>query len=93
MEEASIPDIQNAIKSGRTTCQGLVKAYIQRAKAYNGACTALVTKDGAPIPASTGMVRAGEMLAYPTTTVAASTLFPDLDQYAVLRGLLYKELV
>ena len=59
VEEASIKDIQNAIRAGRTTCQGVVQAYIERAKAYNGVCTALLTKDGAPIPPSTGMVRAG----------------------------------
>ena len=81
IEEASIADIQNAIKNGRTTCQGVVQAYLERAKAYNGACTALITQDGAPAPASTGMVRAGTPIVYPTQTVAASTLFPDMDQY------------
>jgi amidase len=81
VEEASITDIQNAIKSGQTTCEDVVKAYLARAKAYNGACTALLTKDGAPIPPSTGMMRAGSLLKYPTQTVAASTVFPDLDQY------------
>ena len=60
IEEATIRDIQNAIRGGRTTCQGVVQAYIERAKAYNGVCTALVTADGAPIPAATGMVRAGD---------------------------------
>ncbi len=81
IEEASIADIQNAIKTGRTTCQGVVQAYLERAKAYNGACTALITQDGAPAPASTGMVRARTPIVYPTQTVAASTLFPDMDQY------------
>ena len=82
VEEASITDIQSAIKSGRATCQGVVQAYLERAKAYNGACTALITKDGAPIPPATGMVRAGEMLTYPTKTIPASTFFPDLNQYS-----------
>jgi amidase len=81
IEEASITDIQNAIRSGQTTCKQVVQAYIVRAKAYNGACTALVTKDGAPIAPASGMVRAGSVLKYPTQTVAASTLFPDLDEY------------
>jgi len=81
VEEASIADIQNAIRSGQTTCQQVVQAYIERAKAYNGACTALLTKEGKPIPPSTGMVRAGAPLQYPTQTVPASTVFPDLDQY------------
>jgi amidase len=81
VEEASISDIQHAIQSGQTSCRQVVRSYLARAKAYNGACTALVTRDGAPIPSSTGMVRAGGPLKYPTQTIAASTLFPDLDQY------------
>ena len=82
VEEASITDIQSAIKGGQTSCKQVVKAYLARARAYNGACTALLTKDGAPIPQAYGMVRAGAPVKYPTQTVAASTVFPDLDQYA-----------
>ena len=67
LEEATIADIQNAIKSGQMTCQGVVQAYINRAKAYNGMCTELVTKDGAPIPQATGVVRAGAPMKFPTT--------------------------
>lgn len=81
IEEASIPDIQNAIRTGKTSCEGVVRAYLARAKAYNGACTALLTKDGAPIPQAMGMMRAGSLLKYPTQTVAASTVFPDMDKY------------
>lgn len=81
IEEASITDIQNVIKSGQTTCKQVVQTFINRAKAYNGVCTALLTKDGAPIAPATGMVRAGVPLRYPTQTVAASTAFPDIDQY------------
>ena len=54
VEEATIDDIHRAIKSGEITCQGVVQAYIDRAKAYNGVCTALVTADGGPVPAATG---------------------------------------
>ena len=43
IEEASIADIQQAIKAGQTTCRQVVEAYIERARAYNGTCTALVT--------------------------------------------------
>ncbi|MCU1223076.1 MAG: amidase, Asp-tRNAAsn/Glu-tRNAGln amidotransferase subunit [Edaphobacter sp.] len=82
VEEASITDIQSAIRSGQTSCKQVVQAYIARAKAYNGVCTALLTKDGAPIPPAIGMVRVGSPIAYPTNTVAASTVFPGLDQYA-----------
>ena len=38
VEEATIDDIQSAIKSGEITCKGVVQAYIDRAKAYNGVC-------------------------------------------------------
>ena len=82
VEEATIDDIQNAIKNGEVTCQGVVQAYIDRAKAYNGVCAALVTADGKPIPAATGTTRAGSPLLFPTKTVAASSLIPNLDEYA-----------
>ena len=75
IEEASIADIQSAIRAGQTTCRGVVQAYLDRAKAYNGVCTALLTKDGAQIPPATGMMRAGSVLKYPTQTVPASTVF------------------
>jgi Asp-tRNA(Asn)/Glu-tRNA(Gln) amidotransferase A subunit family amidase len=82
IEEASISSIHDAIKAGRTTCRQIVQAYVDRARAYNGVCTALVTRDGAPIPAATGVVRAGSPIVFPTTTVPVSKLFPDFDQYA-----------
>ena len=81
LQEATIENIHAAITTGQTSCRAIVEAYINRAKAYNGVCTSLVTADGAPIPATTGAVRAGAPLAFPTQTVAASTLFPDLDKY------------
>jgi amidase len=81
IEEASIADIQRAIKSGQTSCRSVVQAYINRAKAYNGTCTALVTKDGAPIPPATGAIRAGAPLAFPTQTVFVSTIFPNFADY------------
>jgi amidase len=84
VEEATIASIHTAITSGRTTCRGVVQAYIDRAKAYNGVCTALVTPDGADVAPATGYVRAGAPLVFPTGTVKASTILPDLDQY---RGL------
>jgi amidase len=81
IEEATISDIHEAIKSGKTTCKGIVEAYIERARAYNGVCTALITKDGASIKPDLGYVRAGKPLVFPTKTVKAATIFPDLDQY------------
>ncbi len=43
--EASIPDVHRAIREGQITCRGLVQAYINRARAYNGTCNRLVTED------------------------------------------------
>jgi len=82
LEEATIEDIHNAIKSGEITCKGLVQAYFARAKAYNGVCTQLVTNNGASIPAATGAVRGGTPIKFPTKTTAASSFLPNLDQYA-----------
>jgi Asp-tRNA(Asn)/Glu-tRNA(Gln) amidotransferase A subunit family amidase len=81
VEEATIEQMHRAIQEGRTTCKGIVQAYVDRAKAYNGICTALVTKDGASIPPAKGAVRAGAPLVFPTKTVAVSKVLPDFDQY------------
>src|SRR5262245_16683421 len=81
IEEATIDGIHAAIRSGQSTCQGIVQAYIDRARAYNGVCTSLVTTDGADIPPATGAARAGAPLTFPTKTTKAATIFPDLDQY------------
>jgi amidase len=42
--EATIPDVHRAIREGQITCRGLVQAYINRARAYNGVCNRLVTE-------------------------------------------------
>jgi amidase len=81
VEESTIADVHKAIQSGTTTCKGVVQAYLDRVKAYNGMCTALVTKDGKNIPSAKGTMRAGAPLKFPTKTVAAATFLPDLDQY------------
>ena len=81
LEEATIDDLHRAIQSGETTCVAVVRQYIDRARAYNGVASVLVTEDGAPIPEATGMVRAGAALQFPTKTVKAATILPDLDQY------------
>jgi amidase len=82
VQEATIDDVHRAIRSGQITCQGLVRAYLNRAKAYNGVSDMLVTKDGAAIPTPPGVVRAGSSLKFPTETIAISTLLPNFDQYA-----------
>ena len=81
VEEATIAELHAAIRAGRTTCVAVVRQYLARVQAYNGVASLLVTADGAEIPAATGMVRAGAPLAFPSETVAAATLFPDLDKY------------
>src|SRR3954465_5568911 len=59
LQEATIDDVHPAIRDAQITCRGLVQAYINRAKAYNGVADVLATKDGAPIAAAPGVVRAG----------------------------------
>jgi Asp-tRNA(Asn)/Glu-tRNA(Gln) amidotransferase A subunit family amidase len=81
VEEATIADLHRAITSGRTTCVDVVRQYIARARAFNGVATVLVTADGAPAPECPGTVRAGAPLKFPTDTVPASSLLPDLDKY------------
>jgi amidase len=81
IEEATIHDIHTAIQKGQTTCVQVVKAYLERTKAYNGMCTALVTKDGAPIAPALGRIMAGAPLKYPTETVAVAKVLPHFDQY------------
>ena len=73
--------MHGAIQQGQTTCRGVVQAYLDRAKAYNGVRNALVTADGAPIPRPPGQVRAGAPLTFPTQTVAIVDVLPDLDEY------------
>ena len=58
LEEATIEELHAAIKSGQITCVEIVQHYIDRVRAYNGVASALVTQDGAPVPAAPGAVRA-----------------------------------
>lgn len=81
LEEATIEELHAALQSGQTTCVEIVQHYIDRARAYNGVASALVTQDGAPVPEATGAVRAQVPLRFPTATVKASTVLPDLDKY------------
>src|SRR5258706_11461951 len=81
LEEATIDELHQAIRSGQTTCVAIVQHYINRVRAYNGVASLLVTEDGASVPAATGAVRALAPLRFPTETVQASTVLPDLDKY------------
>ena len=81
LEEATIDELHAAIKAGEITCVEIVRHYIERARAFNGVASRLVTEDGKPVAEATGAVRAGRALSFPTETIPASTLFPDLDAY------------
>src|SRR5215471_10239097 len=81
LEESTIDDLHAAIRAGEITCVQVVQRYLDRARAYNGVASVLVTEDGMPVDQVRGAVRAGVPLAFPTETVAARTLFPDLDKY------------
>jgi Asp-tRNA(Asn)/Glu-tRNA(Gln) amidotransferase A subunit family amidase len=81
VEEATIAELHQAIREGRTTCVNVVRQYIARACAYNGPSSLLVTESGAAVPGATGTVRAQAQLRFPAQTLKASTLLPDLDQY------------
>src|SRR5687768_13376070 len=81
VEEATIDELHQAIKAGRTTCVAVVRQYLDRVRAYNGVASALVTEDGAPVPEATGTIRAMSPLRFPTQTVKASTLLPELGRY------------
>jgi amidase len=81
LEEATIEELHAAIRSGATTCVAVVQHYIDRARAYNGVASLLVTEDGASIAEASGTVRATAPLRFPTETVKASTILPDLHKY------------
>ena len=81
VEEATIAELHQAIREGRTTCVDVVKQYLERVRAYNGVASMLVTEDGVPVADATGTVRGQAPLRFPAQTVKASTLLPDLDKY------------
>jgi len=81
LEEATIDELHAAIKAGRTTLVDVVTRYLARVRTYNGVASMLVTEDGAPVPPASGTVRGGAPLRFPTQTVKASALLPDLDRY------------
>lgn len=81
LEEATIGTLQAAIQSGETTVTATVQHYINRVRAFNGVASALVTEDGADIREAIGAARGKQRLLFPTKTVKASTILPDLDKY------------
>src|SRR5689334_881699 len=81
LEEATIEELHNAIKSGEITCVEVVRHYIARARAFNGVPSLLVTEHGKPVARAYGTVRAGTPIEFPTETVSAASLLPELDRY------------
>jgi Asp-tRNA(Asn)/Glu-tRNA(Gln) amidotransferase A subunit family amidase len=81
LEEATIDDLPAAIKAGEVTVVDVVRHYIARVRAFNGTSNLLVTEDGTPVPEAKGTVRGGAPLTFPTETVKASDVLPDLDRY------------
>jgi Asp-tRNA(Asn)/Glu-tRNA(Gln) amidotransferase A subunit family amidase len=81
LEEATIAELHHAIQAGHTSCLAVVLRYIERVRAYNGPASMLVTEDGADIPPALGTTRAMTPLSFPTKTIKASSLLPDLDKY------------
>src|SRR3984893_19500666 len=80
LEEARIEGLHQAIRTGRTTCLAVIRHYTERARAYSGVASMLVTEDGVPVPEATGVMRAGAPLRFPKETVEASTFLPGLDR-------------
>jgi len=81
LEEATIDDLHRAIQAGQTTVVKVVQHYLARVRKYNGVASRLVTEDGQPVAEAKGTVRGGAPLTFPTGTVKASDILPDLDKY------------
>ena len=81
LEEATIDDLHQAIKAGKTTVVAVVQHYIDRVRKFNGVASVLVTESGKPVAAATGTVRGKAPLRFPAETVKAADVLPDLDKY------------
>jgi Asp-tRNA(Asn)/Glu-tRNA(Gln) amidotransferase A subunit family amidase len=81
VEEATIEELHRAIKAGETTCVGVVEQFLARVRAYNGVASRLVTADGAAVPEASGTRRGGSSVRFPRETLAAASIYPDLDKY------------
>jgi amidase len=81
LEEATIAQLHEAIRSGETTCVKVVEHYLARVRAFNGVASKLLTRDGAAVAPAEGTMRGGAPLKFPAETLPASHFFPDLDRY------------
>ena len=82
LEEATIEELHAAIKAGTITCVGAVEHYLKRVRAFNAPSSVLVTRDGGALARAKGTVRGGASLEFPTQTISAATIYPDLEKYA-----------
>jgi amidase len=81
LEEATIDELHRAIVLGRTNCVAVVRHYLDRVRAFNGVASMLVTEDGGAVLPVAGAVRGGTRLSFPTHSLKASEILPDLDKY------------
>ena len=59
----------------------VVQHYIDRVRKYNGVASVLVTKDGETVAEASGTQRGQAPLQFPTETVKATEILPDLDKH------------
>jgi len=81
LEEATIAELHAAIRAGKITVVEVVQHYLARVRAFNGVASMLVTRDGADATPGKGAVRGGTLLTFPTQTVKAADILPDLEKY------------
>src|SRR5215831_12571341 len=81
LEEATIDELHHAIMAGETTCVAVVQHYLDRVRAFNGVANVLVTEHGGSVAPVAGAVRGGSAPSFPTHSVQASDILPDLDKY------------
>jgi amidase len=81
LEEATIDELHQAISDARTNCVAIVRHYLARVRAYNGVASMLVTADGGPVAEVAGAIRGEAPLRFPTQTLPAAAILPDLDHY------------
>jgi hypothetical protein len=86
LEEATIDELHRAIRAGRTSCGAIVRHYIG---AFNGVASALVTKNGAPVPEASALelsMQPGQPLkpALSLPTGKTQGKFFSAEKYAIL---------
>src|SRR5262249_32011097 len=78
LEGARSAGVHAAIKAGQIPCGAIVQHYTDRVRVYRGVAGALSPQGGPPVPEARGAVGARAPRRFPTATVKASTVLPDL---------------